>query len=389
MSHITEFVVEGLAGRKDLVAEKLNPHVNVFFGLNGSGKTSLLKIFHSAMAGDATGLRHVPFHRAEIKIYSITYDKIFTRVCDKKRLDEQPSLDELRRLSDPISVAEQAADAKPTEPELKWRDLTPPPKGQAQSWRHLYLPTTRLYLSDRVRVRPGAPATMGLSEEQLEEAFANLVNAIWSTYSASVLGHIQKAQAEGLADILRDILGEARSPSQDAQMDPPAVYQRVARFLERQGSKASLGTLATFLNNYSTNPQLRNVVSDINNVELKIQEATAPREKLQSTIANMFTGNKKVVFKDSSIEIVLEGDAKIGLGRLSSGEQQLLRILIDVLLAEGGSFIIDEPELSMHVDWQRNLIGAMRQLSPGAQLILATHSPEIMSDVKDENIFRL
>lgn len=390
MAHITEFSVEALAGRKDLVAEKLDRHVNVIFGQNGSGKTSLLKILHSAMVNNAKILKKVPFHRAEVKIYSINYDKVFTLVCDKKGVDQQQPLEEPRRLSEPTSAAGHTPEAKEAESELKWREIHPVlPRGAPQVWRHRYLPTTRLYLSERPRREP-EDYVMVLGEEQLEAAFVNLINTTWSSYSANILGLIQKVQADGLADILRDILGEARSPRHDAELDPAAAYDRVARFLERQGSKRSLlGTLATFQTNYSTNAQLRNVVSDINNVELRIQEATAPRQKLESTISNMFTGNKKVVFKDASIEIVGEGDAKIELGRLSSGEQQLLRILIDVLLAEENSFILDEPELSMYVDWQHNLIATMRQLSPKAQLILATHSPEIMADVKDENIFRL
>lgn len=52
MSHITEFSISGLAGSDQVYSQKLNQDVNVFFGLNGSGKTSLLKILHSAMSDD-------------------------------------------------------------------------------------------------------------------------------------------------------------------------------------------------------------------------------------------------------------------------------------------------------------------------------------------------
>ncbi|MEN8215570.1 MAG: hypothetical protein ABFS56_04190 [Pseudomonadota bacterium] len=43
----------------------------------------------------------------------------------------------------------------------------------------------------------------------------------------------------------------------------------------------------------------------------------------------------------------------------------------------------------MHIDWQQQLINVMTQLNPSAQIILATHSPEIMADVDDDRIFRL
>jgi predicted ATP-dependent endonuclease of OLD family len=58
-------------------------------------------------------------------------------------------------------------------------------------------------------------------------------------------------------------------------------------------------------------------------------------------------------------------------------------------LAGESSLLIDEPEISMHIDWQQELISAMTTLNSSAQIILATHSPEIMADVDDDRIFRL
>ena len=79
----------------------------------------------------------------------------------------------------------------------------------------------------------------------------------------------------------------------------------------------------------------------------------------------------------------------IGIDLLSSGEKQLLRLLIECLGAQGDCIVIDEPELSLHIDWQNDLIEAMRVVNPNLQIILATHSPEIMDDFDDKNIFRL
>ena len=64
---------------------------------------------------------------------------------------------------------------------------------------------------------------------------------------------------------------------------------------------------------------------------------------------------------------------------LSSGEKQLLILLTQTLLQEKQPFIFiaDEPELSLHIEWQRNIIGAINQINPNAQIIVATHSPEI------------
>ncbi|EKN5948203.1 ATP-binding protein, partial [Yersinia enterocolitica] len=43
----------------------------------------------------------------------------------------------------------------------------------------------------------------------------------------------------------------------------------------------------------------------------------------------------------------------------------------------------DEPELSLHIAWQKNIIPAIKELNPNAQIIAATHSPEVASNYKN------
>ena len=68
---------------------------------------------------------------------------------------------------------------------------------------------------------------------------------------------------------------------------------------------------------------------------------------------------------------------------LSSGEQQLLLIFCSVLAANEtpNIFIIDEPEISLNVKWQRELLGALRKISSDAknQLLISTHSIELLT----------
>ncbi len=72
---------------------------------------------------------------------------------------------------------------------------------------------------------------------------------------------------------------------------------------------------------------------------------------------------------------------------LSSGEKQLLLLFCNAIQARRDNtvFIVDEPELSLNVKWQRLLVGAMMECLKGvkAQLILATHSIEILSQYRE------
>ncbi|MEI6442717.1 MAG: AAA family ATPase [Nostocales cyanobacterium ELA583] len=64
---------------------------------------------------------------------------------------------------------------------------------------------------------------------------------------------------------------------------------------------------------------------------------------------------------------------------LSSGEKQILLILLKTLLQDRKEYILsmDEPEISLHIDWQRSLIKHIRKINPNCQIIITTHSPTI------------
>lgn len=103
----------------------------------------------------------------------------------------------------------------------------------------------------------------------------------------------------------------------------------------------------------------------------------------------MFSGNKKIVLTDRDIGVETTSNVKIDLPSLASGEKQLFFILLAALRASNHSLIIDEPELSLHVDWQKKLVKSLCLLNPRMQLILATHSPEIIADLPDTELFSL
>lgn len=98
------------------------------------------------------------------------------------------------------------------------------------------------------------------------------------------------------------------------------------------------------------------------------------------TIASEFMDDKRLTIDSSSGALtVSKDDKKIPLLELSSGEKQLLILLIETLLQENQFFIFlaDEPEISLHIEWQEKVIASVRRLNPSSQIIVATHSPEI------------
>jgi len=117
------------------------------------------------------------------------------------------------------------------------------------------------------------------------------------------------------------------------------------------------------------------------------QQATAIQsniDELFKVIDNMFadTGKTVGISKGNNSSLVFQQDGEtLLMSQLSSGEKQLLLLLISVFLQEKQPAILlmDEPEVSLHISWQQKLLESLRTLNPYCQLILSTHSPSIFS----------
>ena len=104
---------------------------------------------------------------------------------------------------------------------------------------------------------------------------------------------------------------------------------------------------------------------------------------------------KKLTFKEDTSELVfstLQKDGKViseykDLKFLSSGEQQILILFSYIAFnsQDGRVFIIDEPELSLHIKWQEDFLSYLEKITPkSTQLILATHSPILAGKKKEK-----
>ena len=118
------------------------------------------------------------------------------------------------------------------------------------------------------------------------------------------------------------------------------------------------------------------VVSKSLEAETKTKELFSQIELFLATLKS-FISDKEFSFNNGELVVATEGS--IPLAKLSSGEKQLLILFIEALLQKRQPFVFlaDEPELSLHISWQRLIVGAIRSLNPNAQIVVATHSPEI------------
>lgn len=118
----------------------------------------------------------------------------------------------------------------------------------------------------------------------------------------------------------------------------------------------------------------------------------APAEKQATMKARVdeFISTVNKLFKDTCKSIEIEGNKFnviskgeiLPIDALSSGEKQVLLILLRVFLMEGKEayVLLDEPENSLDISWQYELINTLIKLNPNAQYFITTHSPSIFGD---------
>ncbi|WP_437997197.1 AAA family ATPase [Sorangium sp. So ce185] len=80
--------------------------------------------------------------------------------------------------------------------------------------------------------------------------------------------------------------------------------------------------------------------------------------------------------------IELPGKRRANFNALSSGERHVVTLLFSAthMSSADGVVLIDEPELSLHVEWQRIILTELEKQASGRQIIACTHAPEVSAD---------
>jgi ABC-type glutathione transport system ATPase component len=110
------------------------------------------------------------------------------------------------------------------------------------------------------------------------------------------------------------------------------------------------------------------------------QELSQKKMRFQDMVDELFTETgKQIIRTENEIRFTQIGEILVPY-QLSSGEKQMLAILLTVLVEDNLPYVLfmDEPEVSLHVEWQKRLIDLILELNPNVQIILTTHSPAVV-----------
>ena len=356
---IVSFEIEGLHGRNKLVSQRLNSDLNILTGRNGAGKTSVLKILWSIVSGNIyIGLNEVVFQRAQVvtDLYSCTVHRLSRNFCKVEFIDSDGDVRD--EDDDIIFNAEDLANNKLRE-----------------YGRSIFFPTFRRIeggFSIATGRRPiGTPIRSSRSGGDLEESLVDLSRKLSNSSHAFV-------SAISTVDIVNLLLRKFADLSEEAttvQRNTSSEIINQIRNFRPQGQESQQLVAATDI--------LSDVRKRVEHMEVARQNIMAPLDEVKATVERLF--------KHIGINIgtrINFGDAAKGVSSdlLSAGEKQMLSFLCYNAFSPDGIMFIDEPELSLHADWQRQLFGVLGRQQSSNQFIVATHSPFIYTKYPDKEV---
>lgn len=134
-----------------------------------------------------------------------------------------------------------------------------------------------------------------------------------------------------------------------------------------------------------------------------IEEKDSQLEAVREAIYSILKSFSNLRVRRSPLRMTLDKKKQqLIVNQLSDGEKCLLAIVGDLArrlaianpsyqdALQGEAIVmIDEIELHLHPKWQREIIAALKRTFPNCQFIITTHSPQVISNIKPENIYLL
>jgi len=129
-----------------------------------------------------------------------------------------------------------------------------------------------------------------------------------------------------------------------------------------------------------SNQMVELFTSQAPNAQEKAQELAQEKTHFQDMVDSLFRETGKTIQRDKNELYFTSCGETLSPYKLSSGEKQMLIILLSVLVQNKRHYTLfmDEPEVSLHIEWQQKLVSLIRELNPNAQIILTTHSPAVI-----------
>jgi predicted ATP-binding protein involved in virulence len=157
---------------------------------------------------------------------------------------------------------------------------------------------------------------------------------------------------------------------------------------------------------YLVNKKVEQAFEQLKNNTLGIRKIEQFFENFIQILKHFFEDNSlQLIFEDKEFEfyVILKDSRKITFNQMSEGFSAFISILVDLLIRVDlirsavndntydpcGIVLLDEPETHLHIKAQYEVLPILTEFFPNVQFIVATHSPAVISSIKNTTIFDL
>jgi len=407
-----------LWGERDLHVA-FHPEVSILIGPNGCGKTTVLNLLRYVLTGDVLELAHLAFDRVTLRLSAFHGSATKTVQVETRdrglhfkisRRGYDVSLDEIGPPGAPISRRRMHLQAATSELMEALRALVPA----------VWLPVARrlpIPEEDGEYFTESYTRALALHRMRLESVDQRLLELLreLSAYRVRLDTQLSRRYKEFERDVLSLILYSKEFDRQvdltetfseedkrqllkafnDAGLLDSQMRQRIEEHFDAAAAAVqhSQKTQVTWeeLLVIPLIPRTKQMIRLSSRLEEQRVQIFAQLRRFER-ITNGFLSGKRVAVHDDGTVLFLRGkpgaERNFPPDQLSSGEKQILILLVEALLREGIPvvYVADEPELSLHVEWQEKLLESLVELAGDVQVIVATHSPDIVSSYRDSVI---
>lgn len=425
MNKIEKVKIEDFWGDKTITI-KLKDDVNFLIGVNGSGKTTIINLIAATLKADFSTLDRFQFKKIHISLKPQISDSKSkkTAFIEVEKIDKVNSpypniIFKIKRYNDNeakkylLDELEEEHMFRHSYEYTVHRTLARRPQFERDvnsalqelinvSWLSIHRTTT----SSRHREERNFESTIDQKVQELQIELVKYFSQLNRRYAIET-ERFQKYIFESLIDkIERDAFIVDNHINAEKEKD--SLKQIFVHF---QLNERSINTkLDNYFDSYNksllkaTDTQssldmtdlayllgtrkIHSVVQEWSKVIEKQKNINKSKETFLLVINNLLQRKDLFINEKNELIVKTQSGKEFSLTNLSSGEKQLLIILGQSLLQEENVhiYIADEPELSLHVEWQEKLVSSLKSVNPNSQIIFATHSPDIVGEFNDSVI---
>ncbi len=420
MNIIEKITVNGFWGVKDIEIN-LNRDINFLIGSNGSGKTTLINMIAAALNADFKTLDRLNFDKISILLNEFGGRKKPSIIITKTPRDTVPFPEIKFLIKDKASDSPLEYSLDNYEEQRTYREYSAVSRIRGKRIRvsrdlieHLH----RLVNVSWLSIHRAEPTKTPFEDKSYESTVDKKLNDLSNILTRYLAQFDRQSDVEAsvfqqnvflslvtvqtfdelyiammsmdinnersiLTDILRkfhiddDTIFRTTKDHFDVTKKAVDNLRKSTKEMEMPDAIALISHLRVHL-----------VVQEWNKLIQKQEIIFAPRETFLNTLNRLLNRKQLEINDKNEFVAIMENDNRFELNQLSSGEKQLFILLGEALVQnkQPWIYIADEPELSLHVDWQSKLINSLRAVNPNAQILCATHSPDIVAEY-DSKVF--